>query len=30
MRLLMTPDGGLALQQFQLRKGHGSKLIRCL
>ena len=30
MRLLMMPDGGLALQQFQLRNGHGSKLIRCL
>ena len=30
MRLLMMPDGGLAVQQFQLRKGHGSKLICCL
>jgi hypothetical protein len=30
MRLSVTPEGGRAVQQFQLRKGQGGKLLRCL
>lgn len=30
MSLSVTPDGGRAMQQFRLRKGHSSKLIRCM
>lgn len=30
MSLSVTPDGGRAMQQFRLRKGHSGKLIRCM